>query len=195
MHALLCIIFLFSFTVNAKTPAVKPAVELPNAEFNGCFVQFADGTVKQFTTLKLITGVFKTPHLVADDSITIYADQLKAYQNENGYAVSQKEIGDTHKTFVAKDVLPGFALRIVKGHLNIFSIKYYNGQNATEKLFIQQGTSGQITACTHELLEELMKENSDAVAILHAKNRQLSPTQKMVSAAEIYNSSKLLSKN
>lgn len=192
--ALLCMFFLLNISVNAKTHFPKP-LELPNAEYNGCFVQFTDGTVKQFATLKLVTGIFKTPHLLADDSISIFADQVKAYQNENGFAVSQKEIGDKTKTLVAKDVLPGFALRIVKGHLNIFSIKFYNGQNATEKLFVQHGTEGQITVCTHELLEELVKENTDAVAVLHTKNKQMNITKKIVAAAEVYNSYKLLSKN
>ena len=195
VHILLCVFFLVSFTAKSESLNVLPTViDLPNGEYNGCFVQYTDGTVKQFGTLKLVTGIFKTPHLVADDSVVIYAAELKAYQNENGYAVSQKGFAGDKKTFVAKDVLPGFAVRIVKGHLNIFSVKYYNGQNITERLFVQHG-DGEITACTHELMEELVKESSDAVAVLHSKNKTLSAAKKILAAAEVFNSTKLIANN
>jgi hypothetical protein len=193
--ALLFISTLFNCSVNANA-AINPLVkEEPKGEYNGCFVQYMDGTIKQFTTLKLVTKVFKTPHLVADDSVIIYAVELKAYQNENGYAVSQATFGTDKKTYVAKDVLPGFAVRVVKGYLNIFSIKYYNGQNTTEKLFVQQNGSDAISLCTPELLETLIKDNSDAVSILSSNNKTLSAAKKLLAAAEVYNSSKLLSKN
>ncbi len=189
--ALLCIFSSLSFTANAN-PA---AIDVPTGEYNGCFVQYTDGTIKQFNTLKLVTKLFKAPHLVADDSVIIYASQLKAYQNQDGYAVSQKEFGSDKKTYVAKETLPGFAVRVVKGYLNVFSIKYYNGQNITEKLFVQQGEGTALSLCTPELLEELIKDNNDAVSVLSSKNKALTLTKKLLAAAEVYNSSKLLSKN
>lgn len=184
-------------TVSATAnPGLKlNANEEPNGDYNGCFVQFADGTVKQFTKLKLVTKMFKTPHLLADDSVIIYGAELKAYQNEEGYAVSQNEFGNFKKTYVAKSVLPGFAVRVVKGYLNIFSIKYYNGQNVTEKLFIQQANATAITPYTPEMLETLLKENSDALAVLSAENKTLSGTKKILAAVELFNNSKLLTKN
>ena len=194
--ALLCIFSSLTFTAHARNVSEKPLItELPSGEYTGCFVQFSDGSIQQYNTLKLVTGVFKTPHLVANDSIVIYASQVKAYQNEQCFAVSQKELGETKKTFVAKEALPGFAVRVVKGHLSVFSIKYYNGHNTTEKLFIQNGDKGEITACTHELLEELMKENSDAVSMLHLKGKSANDAKKFLAAIEAFNSSKLISKN
>lgn len=194
--ALLCMLSLSIFNANAGNLTVKPVkIELPSGEYAGCFVQFADGSIKQFKTLKLVTGVFKTPHLLANDSVVIYASQIKAYQNDDCYAVSQKEFGDKTKTFVAKDALPGFAVRVAKGHLNVFSIKYYNGHNTTEKLFVQTGDQGAISPCTHELLEELVKENSDAVSILHVKNKPQGEAKKFLAAVETFNNSKLISRN
>lgn len=196
MPALLCMFSLSIFNVNAGNLTAEPVqIELPSGEFTGCYVQFADGSIKQFKTLKLVTGVFKTPHLLANDSIVIYASQVRAYQNEDCYAVSQKEFGEKTKTFVAKDALPGFAVRVAKGHLNVFSIKYYNGHNTTEKLFVQTGEAGAISPCTHELLEELVKENSDAVSILHVKSKPQSEAKKFLAAVETFNNSKLISKN
>jgi hypothetical protein len=189
----------FSLFVNISSTA-NPHLQLnaseePNGEHTGCFVQFADGTVKQFTTLKLVTKMFKTPHLLANDSVIIYGPELKAYQNEEGYAVSQSVFGKFKKTYVAKSVLPGFAVRVVKGYLNIFSIKYYNGQNVTEKLFIQQPDAAAITPYTPEMLETLLKENSDALALLSTENKTLTGTKKILAAVELFNSSKLLTKN
>lgn len=169
--------------------------DVPKGEYAGCFVQYADGTLKQFTKLKLVTKMFKTPHLLADDSVIIYGTELKAYQNEDGYAVSQSEFGNFKKTYVAKSVLPGFAVRVVKGYINIFSVKYYNGQNVTEKLFIQQANATAITPYTPETLEVLLKDNNDALAMLAAENKALTGTKKILAAVQLFNSSKLLSKN
>jgi hypothetical protein len=194
--ALLCIFSLVNFTATAgKSVDNTLEIDLPSGEYTGCFIQFADGSIQKYATLKLVTGVFKTPHLLANDSIVIYASQVRAYQNEQCFAVSQKEFGESKKTFVAKEALPGFAVRVVKGRLNVFSIKYYNGHNTTEKLFIQNGDRGAITACTHELLEQLVKDNSDAVTILHEKNKGINDTKKFLAAVETFNNQKLLSKN
>lgn len=194
--AMLCISLFFYFSA-AANPAVGKMVltETPAGDYAGCFVQYTDGTVKKFASLKLVTKIFKTPHLLADDSVVIYASQLKAYQNENGYAVSQMEFGGGKKTFVAKDVLPGFAVRVAKGYLTVFSIKYYNGQNITEKLFLQQAEGTAILPCTPEQLEVLIKDNSDAVAILTSNNKNITGIKKLLAAVDVFNSSKLLSKN
>lgn len=193
--ALLSICFFLCYTANATLVTGNLLTETPSGEYTGCFVQFTDGTIKKFTTLKLVTKVFKTPHLVADDSVIIYANELKAYQNEKNYAVSQVEFGNGKKTYVAKDVLPGFAVRVAKGYLTVFSIKYYNGQNITEKLFVQQGELAAISPCTPEQIEVLVKDNNDALAILSANNKSLTGTKKLLAAVEVFNSSKLLSKN
>jgi hypothetical protein len=167
----------------------------PAGDNTGCFVEFTDGSIKQYGSLKLVTGLFKTPHLVADDSIIVNASGIKAYQNENGYAVSQKEFSEGHKSNVSKSALPGFALRVVKGYINLYSLKFYNGHNTTEKFYVQNGPDGQIIPYTPEILSDLLKENPDAVYMINLKNKEQLISKRLIAAVELFNNSKMISKN
>ena len=185
--ALFCLfVFLNSFTA---TPAVTPKEALT------CFVEYNDGTIKQFTSLELVTGLFKSPHLLADGQIVIKADEIKAYQDKEHYAISQKVFTELRPSKVAVDALPGFAIRIAQGKLNVYSLKFYNGHNASEKLFVQSGNSGQIVACTPELLKELIKDNADAIAYMTAKEKKAADVKKMIEVVDMYNTSALITKN
>jgi len=55
-----------------------------------CFVQLNDGAIQNYSTLKLVTGVFVTPHLLADNKIIINSGDIIAYQNKEHYAVTAK---------------------------------------------------------------------------------------------------------
>jgi hypothetical protein len=191
---LLTSIFSFSTTAIAKIPQVA-AIHEPIDGGSGCFVQYADGTLKRFSTLKLVTKMFKAPHLLADDSVVIIASELKAYQNEQGYAVAQSELGLNKKSFVAKNVLPGFAERVANGSINIYSVKFYNGQNTTQKLFMQDGNGTPIVPCTKQMLENALKDNIEALAVLSSLEKNMSDTKKILAAVEVFNQSKLISKN
>jgi len=190
--ALFCLfIFLNAFSTNpiSKSLTDKPKEALP------CFVEFNDGTVKQFSTLELVTGIFKTPHLLADGQIVIKADEIKAYQDKAHYAISQKTFTDIKSSKVAIEALPGFAIRIAQGSLNVYSLKFYNGHNATEKLFIQTNDKMQIVACTPELLKEIIKDNADATAFLKGNDKKTADIKKLLETVDIYNNSSLISKN
>lgn len=185
--ALFCLfVFLNSFSTN---PTVTPKEAL------SCFVEYNDGTIKQFTTLELVTGLFKSPHLLADGEIVIKADEIKAYQDKDHYAISQKVFTELRPSKVAVDALPGFAIRIAQGKLNVYSLKFYNGHNASEKLFVQSGDSGQIVSCTPELLKELIKDNADAIAYLTTKEKKTAEVKKMIEVVDMYNTSALITKN
>jgi hypothetical protein len=173
---------------------IRPLV-VPTGEYTGCYVELTDGTLKKYASLKLVTGVFKAPHLLADDSIVINTANIRAYQNEMGYAISQKEFTEGRKSYVSKNVLPGFALRVVKGYINVYSLKYYNGHNTTEKFYLQNGDEGQIVSYTPELLLDLLKENPDALAMLTAKNKEQAVSKRLIIAVEVFNNSKVISKN
>jgi len=160
-----------------------------------CFVQFTDGTVKQYGSLRLVTGIFQQPHLVADDNVVIPATAIKAYQNKEYYAVSQKTFTKVAKSYVAVEALPGFAVRVITGRLNVYSLKYYNGHNTTEKLFLQSGEEGQILPCSADALTGLVKDNSEAVAVLQSKSKMLTGTKKLLTVVDVYNNSKLITKN
>ncbi len=196
LKAIACLLVLFNSCTVTKNSIEQynAPIEDPKKEIL-CFVQMKDGTVKNYSTLKLITGVFKTPHLLADGNTIIKAEQIKAYQSKEHYAVSQKEFTDAKQSYVAKDALPGFAVRIAAGKINVYSLKYYNGHNTTEKLFLQSGDNAQIVACTPELMNELVKDNSDAYAFFNDKNQTATVTKKILATVEIYNTPGDVSKN
>jgi hypothetical protein len=161
-----------------------------------CFVQMKDGSLKNYTSLNLVTGVFKTPHLIADGKIIIMADEIKAYQNKEHYALSQKEFTTAKKpSYVAVEALPGFAVRVAKGKLNVYSLKYYNGHNTTEKFYLQSGDDGQIVAYSPEVMKELLRDNSEAFNFFTNKNKAAVFPKKLLAAVDIYNNSRYVSKN
>ncbi len=178
--------------------SVSQPIEHPTTkakEALSCYVQLSDGTIKKYTTLELVTGIFKTPHLLADGSVVITASEIKAYQDKNHYAISQKEFTSLKPSKVAIDALPGFAVRIAQGRLNVYSLKFYNGHNATEKLFLQAGDAAEIVAYTPELLNEMIKDNPDAYSYFNASDKATTAIKKMLATVEMYNTSRLISKN
>jgi hypothetical protein len=160
-----------------------------------CFVQLNDGTIKQFTTLKLVTGVFKSPHLLADGNITITANEIIAYQDKEHFAVSQKEFLNGNQSNVAVNTLPGFAVRVATGRLNVYSLKYYNGHNTTEKLFLQSGDDGKIIAYNPEILSELIKDSNDAYNLYSSKKQKATNVKNLLAVVSVYNNSSFISKN
>lgn len=192
LAALLCLFICLS-AFSAKD-TLSNSIDKPKA-LQGCFVQFNDGTIKEYATLELVTGLFKTPHLLADGATIITATEIKAYQDKNHYAISQKEFTTLKPSKVAVEALPGFAVRIAQGSLNVYSLKFYNGHNASEKLFIQNGDSGQIVACTPELLNEMIKGNNDAYTYFNTTDNTVKGLKKMLTTVEIYNNATLITKN
>jgi hypothetical protein len=188
-------ISLFSCSTGKNLTEVLPLKnEAVNAE-NPCFIKFADGTVKQYSSLKLVTGLFKEPHLLADDNVVIKTEIVKAYQSKDCYAVCQKDFAPSINSHVAKNALPGFAVRIVKGRINVFSIKYYNGHNTTEKLFMQTGEEGEVIPCSKKIIADIVKENIEAVALLQSDTKPITESKRVIAAIMAYNNSSLISKN
>ncbi len=159
------------------------------------FIQKKDGSVQNFKSLKLVTGVFKTPHLLADGKIKIESKDVAAYQNSDHFAISDEYIEGERKAKVAIGSLPGFAVRVAKGKLNVYSRKYYNGKNAADELFIQDGNNGKIVPYTPELMASILKDHPSALNALNSKNNQGNLTQKLQAVADIYNRDQLMSKN
>src|SRR5882672_9691288 len=110
------ILVLISTTTKAQdnADAKKPA------ETTGTvFVEMNDGTIRNFTTLKMVTGIMMTPHLVADGRVVINGNEIKSYQDDdNHYAVSQKVFEFGRRTHLAVEVLPGFVQRIATGKIS-----------------------------------------------------------------------------
>lgn len=194
---ILCLFLLLNACSPSKNSIDHYKADTPgnSKEDVACFVQMNDGSVKNFTSLKLITGVFKTPHLLADGSTIIMAEDIKAYQSKEHYAISQKGFTATKPSYVAVDALPGFAVRVAKGKLNVYSLKYYNGHNTTEKFYLQSGDDGQIVAYTPEVMKELVRDNTEAFNFFTDKKKASLFPKNLLVAVDIYNNQRYFSKN
>ena len=87
------------------------------------------------------------------------------------------------------------AVRVAKGKLNVYSLKYYNGHNATQKFYLQTGDDGQLLPYTPELLNELVKDSNEAYNYFNDKKKDVATSLKLIATVDIYNNSKLVSKN
>ena len=161
----------------------------------GCFVQLNNGTIKQFSTLKLVTGILTTPHLLGDGKVVINSKEIIAYQNDKHYAVSSKVLTSKKSANVSVETLPGFAVKLVSGKLNVYSRKYYNGANTAEEYFLQSGNDGFIIAYSKEALKKILKEDAKTSEFFNSKAKGSSKSRKMLAAVVMYNSSQMMTKN
>ena len=160
-----------------------------------CFVQMNDGSIKQYGSLKLVTGVLKTPHLLADDKVIINSKDIMAYQSNRHYAVAAKILTSTKKGYVAVETLPGFAVKVISGKLNVYSRKYYNGANTVDEYFLQSGNDGYIIAYTKDVLKSILKEDAKALEYFNSKSKVLPKSKKLFATVEMYNNSQMVTKN
>ena len=195
LKGIICLLVLLNSCTSSKNSIDQHKPETESVKDDAsCFVQLKDGTLKNYTSLKLVTGVFKTPHLVADGNVIIKTEEIKAYQSKDHYAISQKGFTST-TSYVAVEALPGFAVRIAKGKLNVYSLKYYNGHNTTEKFYLQSGDEGQIVAYSPAVLRSLVRDNSEAFNYFNDKNKAAVFPKKLLATVDIYNNTRYFSKN
>jgi hypothetical protein len=159
------------------------------------FVKLKNGRTVYYNKLEIIKGVFTAPHLLANESIKIKPSEIEAYQIGDHYAVSQKYIVNGHKSAVAVDALPGFAKRVVKGKLNVYCKKYFNGRFATDEFFLQSENDSRIYAYTPELLKQMIEDNEAASKYYQKETVGIEPSKKITNTAEMYNQSTLMTKN
>jgi hypothetical protein len=159
------------------------------------FVKLKNGKTVFYNKLEIVKGVFTAPHLLANESIKIKPSEIEAYQIEDHYAVSQKYIMNGHKSAVAVDALPGFAKRLVKGKLNVYSKKYFNGRFAIDEFFLQSENDSRIYAYTPELFKQMIEDNKDALNYYHKEIVGVVLSKKITNTAEMYNQSTFMTKN
>jgi hypothetical protein len=154
------------------------------------FVEMKDGSIQYFKSLRLVTGVFRSPHLLADDHKKFSADDLRAYQNHEHYAISQSEISNGRRSFVAVETLPGFAVRTVTGRINVYCKKFYNGRAAVNEYFLQEGENGQILVYTPELMKTMIKDNHEAFSYF-LTGKENNVEKKLQTTIELYNNASM----
>ncbi|MBK8494780.1 MAG: hypothetical protein IPL50_06985 [Chitinophagaceae bacterium] len=173
----------------------KTETSFSNPVPSGCFVEWNDGTIQHYSSLKLVTGILITPHLVADNKVIINSGDILAYQDKGQYAVSYKRLKSAKKALVAAEALPGFAVKLVSGKLNVYSRKYYNGGNTVNEYFLQHGEEGSIVAYSKEVMKSMLKEDKKALDYF-ISNSKLSPeSKKILATVEMYNNSQFITRN
>ena len=193
---LFCVPIIFNSCATDRSIAQRIAeFESATADEQPCFVQKNDGTIQYYSTLKLVKGIFTTPHLLADGEIKISAGEIKAYQDKDHYAVSQKVFLSGKTSRVSDETLPGFGIRLIKGKLNVYNKKFYNGERAVNEYYLQSGDEGEIKLYTPELMKELVKTDAAAYDYFNNKNLKTTLPEKMLATVELFNTGQLISKN
>lgn len=193
---LLCTNIFFQSCATNKSIAQRiTEFELATADDPVCFVQWNDGSIKYYTTLKLVTGVFTSPHLLGDDQVKIAAYQIKAYQDKDHYAISQKLFVSGKRSAVATETLPGFAVRVVKGKLNVYCKKFFNGERAVNEYYLQSGDDGDIQVYTPALMNDLVKNDAAALSYFNTKKVKDHMPEKLLATVQLFNNSQMVSKN
>lgn len=196
IYAIILAFFSSSCANNKHLLLVKNSVPITSQKNVGqCYVKRTDGSVQYFKSLKLVKGLFKSPHLLADDKIVINASEITAYQNNQHYAVSQNQIIGGKKSFVAVETLPGFAVRLVRGKLNLYRKKYYNGHGSSDEYFIQSGDEGNIIVYNPDSFKGMINDNEIAMSYISEENEKKDLSTYLETVTEIYNITQYVSKN
>ena len=174
-----------------KTDSLKAS----KASNSSSFVKLKNGRTVFYNKLEIVKGVFTAPHLLANESIKIKPSEIEAYQIEDHFAVSQKYIMNGHKSAVAVDALPGFAKRVVKGKLNVYCKKYFNGRFATDEFFLQSENDSRIYAYTPELFKQMIEDNEAASNYYQKETVGVEPSKKITTTAEMYNQAVYMTRN
>ena len=178
-------------SINQQQTILKNA----NETSASCFIQLNDGSIRQFATLKLVTGILTTPHLLGDGKVVINAKEIISYQNDKQYAVSAKILTSKKSGNVSVETLPGFAVMVLSGKLNVYCRKYYNGTNTTDEYFLQNGNDGYIVVYSKDFLKSMLNQDINASAFFNSKSKVSPKSKKMLTAVEIFNKGQLMTKN
>lgn len=195
---LLSIVSIMSSCSTSSISKTQRTADIINSKENtaaACFVKMNDGSLREYKSLKLVTSAFHTPYLLADGKTKIKASQITAYQNKDHYAVSQKTFCCGRISHVATETLPGFAIRTVKGRLNVYCKKYYNGQVAADEFYLQAGNDGKIQPYSPELLNQLVKDNAEALTFFNDRKVKAHLAEKLHATAQLYNGAQFVTKN
>ena len=187
-------IFWLLITCLTSCNAVRPtpierklACNAAKTSEKSCFIELNDGTVKTYGSIIIKTGVAVKPHLLADGKERFEAHEVAAYQNKDHYAVwaGRFSIGG-HNSRLALETLPGFAVRISSGKLNVYVKKYKKNNVVLDEYFLQSG-DGQILPYSPELMEALIRNNPEALDFFNNNQRYVRLTKKLKTTAKIYN--------
>lgn len=176
---------LFSCSAGRNTLSRKQQLQEAREPNLGCFVLLNDGTLTSYKTLKMKTGVFITPYLLADGKIKIEGSEVEAYQTNEYFAISQQGDEASHSK-IAKECLPGFAVRIARGKLNLYDRICLHSDTGNRDYFIQVGNGSPIYDYSPELMNAVIKYHYEAYNYFNNTQRAKLAT-KIITATDIFN--------
>ena len=181
---------LFSCTSTKDTASLtQQVIYEPKSASPDCFVQMVDGSFKNYSSLQLVTGIYKEPHLLADGKLKIYPEEIIAYQNKRHYAISAGGFSyGGHKSNLASETLPGFAIRIATGRLNVYVKKYRENNTVMDEYYFQEG-NGHILVYSPELMSALIKNEPEALEFFNNYKKRIKLTKELKATAKLYNDS------
>jgi hypothetical protein len=181
-------VFLIIFTgcSVSKHCEERKALLLQAKADTGCFAVYKDGSIKNFRKLLLKTSVVSVPYLLADDSLKIFKDEIYAYQTEEYYAINQIRYNRSSHSKIATECLPGFAIRIASGKLNVYERICYHSNTCKRDYFIQVGTHGAVYDYTPELMNTVLRHHYDAYNYFNRKGK-MSLKERIYTSVELYN--------
>jgi hypothetical protein len=195
---LICTVLMLNSCTVSNNSIASQKEDFENLNESGtatCFIQLKDGTIKHYKTLQLVTGVLTSPHLLADNKEIIKGKDIIAYQNHKHYAVSSQYLTSKKNPAVASETLPGFAVKVLSGKLNVYCRKFYNGSNTVNEYFLQHGKDGNIVSYSNAVLKNIIKEDAKALEYFKNKIKTTSKFKKILTVVEMYNNGQMLTKN
>ena len=182
----LILIILFASGCSTGKNVVERKEILLNAKETetGCFVIFKDGRTEFYQTLVLKTSMINAPYLLADGNTRISGNEVEAYQTEKYYAVSQVTVNDLHSK-IAIECLPGFAVRIAKGRMNVYDRRCLR-TGASREFYIQAGDNKPIFEYSPDLMNAVIKYHYEAYNYFNSSKKAKLLT-KIYTAADMYN--------
>jgi hypothetical protein len=91
-----------------------------------------------------------------------------------------------HKSNIAVETLPGFAVRIASGRLNVYVKKYKINGSVVDEYYLQEG-KGQVLAYSPELMDALIKNSPEALDFFNNNRKHIRLTKQLQTTAYIYN--------
>lgn len=159
--ASLMVLLFTSCTVN-KTLTNQLSFDIKNKDADQVsYVRFKNGQMLYCQTLELKNGIFTSPHLIGDGWYKIETADVAEYKLNGQLAISEEKLNDKKHSRVAVDALPGFAVQIIKGDLNVYHRKYFNGRNAVNRYYLQIGNEGPIMLYNTKDMKELIATHDE----------------------------------
>jgi hypothetical protein len=134
--------------------------EIPSSAL--CYVKMKDGSIRTYLTLSLEKGLFVTPHLLANGKEKISAKDVLEYRTTDILAIAPALLPSLHKSNVSIQALPGFAVKVLSGPLNVYARKLYNGTVAVDEFFVQL-EEGDIKPYSAQLMKSLLRDHPLAI--------------------------------